>query len=589
MAQKIHCSIGVIVACLLQACANPLGDLGKLDGNSGVQAAETAISAVRNSADTDTVLSFPQPNSSPVEISLQNRAEELEKISPANKSDGWDSDLGTDLHNNIAVAQEITMKNAIHYAIENNLELEIASLEPASTTQSLVSANAAFDFILGASATSTRSRIPQQQFNPDGGGALNASESSIDIFASKVSLTKQLESGGTITLSTDLTRTSNDASGFNYTPNPAWQSIGAVELNQPLLRGFGETTALSQIRLAEIVHGQALEQARGVLNKVITETEHAYLQLELEWKVLQIKQWLLVQGESVVKILEIRMEYDTSEADYAQAVATVEQRRADVINQQASVQAASDALKQLMNTDILALDSEVVLQPTGDLEANPVSISLRASLLTAIEKRPDLRQLAMSIDSKSINVQVAKNAILPKLDLQAQMSLYGLGNSADGGYQDVSEAEHLNYVVGLTFQTPLGNRAAKAEYESSQIARTKAMASYRQGVQTALLAVKTALRAIVTNGELFQANRSYRIAQAENMRALTIEEETMAGLTPTFLSLKLQTQSGLASARISECTSVVNYNKAIASLYESMGTTLDMHQMAIEEGNNSTP
>ena len=79
----------------------------------------------------------------------------------------------------------------------------------------------------------------------------------------KVSLTKQLESGGTITLSTDLTRTNNDASGFNYTPNPAWQSIGAVELNQPLLRGFGETTALSQIRLAEIVHGQALEQAKG--------------------------------------------------------------------------------------------------------------------------------------------------------------------------------------------------------------------------------------------------------------------------------------------------------------------------------------
>ena len=111
-------------------------------------------------------------------------------------------------------------------------------------------------------------------------------------------------------------------------------------MNQPLLRGFGETTTLSQVRLAEIVHGQALEQARGVLNKVITETEHAYLQLALEWKVLQIKQWLLVQGESVVKILEIRMEYDTSKADYAQAVATVEQRRADVINQQALVQAA---------------------------------------------------------------------------------------------------------------------------------------------------------------------------------------------------------------------------------------------------------
>lgn len=589
MAQKIHCTLGAFVVCLLQACTNPLGDLGKLEGITGVQAAETAISAVHGNGDTDTVLSLPQINPSPVEISLQKRIEELEKISPANKSNEWNSDLGTDLSHNSAAAQEITMKDAIQYAIENNLELEIAALEPASTTQSIVSANAAFDFILGASATSTRSRIPQQQFNPDGGGALNASESSIDTFAANMSLSKQLGAGGTITLSTDVTRTNNDASGFSYTPNPAWQSIGAVELNQPLLRGFGETTTLSQIRLAEIVHGQALEQARGVLNKVITETEHAYLQLALEWRVLQIKLWLLGQGESVVKILEIRMEYDTSEADYAQAVATVEQRRADVINQQALVQAASDALKQLMNTDTFALDSEVVLQPMGDLDANPVSISLRASLLTALEMRPDLRQLAMSIDSGLINVQVAKNATLPKLDLQAQMSLHGLADSAADGYQEVSDGEHLNYVLGLTFQTPIGNRAAKAEYESSQIARTKAMATYRQGVQSALLGVKTALREIVTNGELLQANRSYRIAQAENMRALTIEEETMAGLTPTFLNLKLQTQSGLASARISEYTSVINYNKAIASLYESMGTTLDMHQMTIEEGDLSTP
>ena len=203
--------------------------------------------------------------------------------------------------------------------------------------------------------------------------------------------------------------------------------------------------------------------------------------------------------------------------------------------------------------------------------------------MTALKQRPDLRQLAMSIDSQSINVQVAKNATLPKLDLQAQMSLYGLGDSTEEGYQDVSDAEYTNYVVGLTFQVPVGNRAAKAQHESSRIERTKAMASYQQGVQTALLGVKNALRDIVTNGELLQANKSYRIAQAENMRALTIEEETMAGLTPTFLNLKLQTQSGLASARISECTSVVQYNKAIASLYESMGTTLDMHQMAIEE------
>lgn len=573
----------VLSAILLQACANPLGDLGNFDGNTGAQASETALNTTKNSGSPDTLLTFPQTNLSKVEHALRERADELEQISPASNTTGLETDIGTDLYLENAVASQLTMKDAVRFAIENNLELEITSLEPTATRQAVLSANAAFDFILGASAKSNRSRIPQQQFNPVGGNALNATESSVDTFTADASLTKKLYGGGTITLSTDLTRTDNAAAGFSYTPNPAWQSIGTLELTQPLLRDFGETTTLSQIRLAEIVHGQALEDVKASLNKVITETEHAYLNLALQWKVLQIKQWLLAQGEAVVEILEIRMEYDTSEADYAQAVATVEQRRADVIGQQAVVQSASDTLKKLMNADAFALDTETVIQPTGDIEANAVSISLRQALLTALERRPDLRRLAMSIDSQVINVRVAKNATLPKLDLQAQMSFYGLGDSADEGYSDVLDADYINYLVGLTFQVPVGNRAAKAEYAASQTQRIKAIAAYRKGVQDALLGVKTALRDIVTNAELLQANKSYRIAQAENMRALGVEEDTMAGLTPTFLNLKLQTQSGLATARISEFTSVVNYNKAIASLYESMGTTLDMHQMAIED------
>ena len=65
------------------------------------------------------------------------------------------------------------------------------------------------------------------------------------------------------------------------------------------------------------------------------------------------------------------------------------------------------------------------------------------------------------------------------------------------------------------------------------------------------------------------------------MRALAVEEETMAGLTPTFLNLKLQTQVGVANARIAEFGSIVNYNKAIVSLNKAMGTTLDTHQVLV--------
>jgi outer membrane protein TolC len=347
------------------------------------------------------------------------------------------------------------------------------------------------------------------------------------------------------------------------------------------LRNFGETVTLSQIKLAQIAQNQAKEDLIEAINTAVSETEKAYFDLGLQWKTLQVKLWLLEEGEAVVEVLRLRMGYDTGDADYAQAAATVQQRRAEVISQQSLVHRSSDALKKLINTNTLPIESEEVIVPTGSITANQVSISLRQAIVTALERRPDLRKLAMTIDSESINMKVADNALLPQLDMQAQMSFYGLGDTAGDGYQEVFDGDYLNYVLGLKFSVPLGNRAAKAMYQSSRLQQMSAVAAYKQAVQQTLLDVKNALRDIVTNNELIQANASYRIAQTENMRALAVEEETMAGLTPTFLNLKLQTQVGVANARIAEFGSIVNYNKAIVSLNKAMGTTLDTHQVLV--------
>jgi outer membrane protein TolC len=334
--------------------------------------------------------------------------------------------------------------------------------------------------------------------------------------------------------------------------------------------------------LTEITHNQSKEELRNTLNSAVTSAEHAYLDLSLQWKTLQVKTWLLQLGEEVVEILDIRRSYDAGEADFAQAVATVQQRRADVISQQSLLQNASDTLKKIINTEEYALQSESIVQPTGSIEANPISISLRQAMMTALENRPDLRKLNLSIRSESIQVEVADNARLPQLDMQAQMAFRGLGENIGDGYQEVFDTDFINYLAGLTFEIPLGNRAADANYTSARLQKMSAVATYKQGVQQAIIDVKSALRDIVTNAALIQANRSYRIAQTENLRALGAEEETMAGLSPTFLNLKLQTQLGLATARIAEFSSIINYNKAIASLYLAMGTTLMMHQVDIK-------
>jgi outer membrane protein TolC len=251
------------------------------------------------------------------------------------------------------------------------------------------------------------------------------------------------------------------------------------------------------------------------------------------------------------------------------------------------VQAASDTVKKLINSEKYRLDSEQVVQPTESVQANPITISLRQALVTAIENRPDIRSLALAIRSSEINIGVAENARLPQLDMQAQMSLYGLGNTVGDGYNEVFDADYMNYLAGLSLSIPIGNRAADANTKITRLRQMSAIASYKKGIQQATIEIKKALRDIVTSAALMDANKDYRIAQTENLRALLVEEETMAGLTPTFLNLKLQTQSGLASARTAEISSVINYNKAISELYKSMGTTLSRHQMSIKNSNET--
>jgi outer membrane protein TolC len=187
------------------------------------------------------------------------------------------------------------------------------------------------------------------------------------------------------------------------------------------------------------------------------------------------------------------------------------------------------------------------------------------------------------MEDQQIRVAVAKNATLPQLDLQAQVSFYGLDSKVNNSYSEVVDRDYLNHLVGLSYEYPLGNRFAEAEYNSTRLQKISSIAAYNKGLQRAIVEVKKAIRNVATSAELVLANKSFRIAQAENLRALKVEEETLGGLTPTFLNLKLQTQSVLASARIAEFTSAVNFNKALASLYLATGTTLEMHQIKFDE------
>ncbi len=174
---------------LTQGCSTPLkGYKTNIDPPSEEP---VIVEDEEGAVDPDILIELPHTTLTEVEESLASRMEEILELAPANLEDDWESNIGVNLHHNTPTTASMSMDDAILFAIENNLDIQIASIQPTIKEQSTKTKEAAFDFLFGAGATSQHSNKPQQQVVV-GGVPVNSAESSSDTLDGNLSLAKQL-------------------------------------------------------------------------------------------------------------------------------------------------------------------------------------------------------------------------------------------------------------------------------------------------------------------------------------------------------------------------------------------------------------
>ncbi len=520
---------------------------------------------------------------SDIENILADRRDKLDALTPVPPGADLSARLGPDLSGEDSQRQPINIDQAVRSAVINNLDLQSARLQPAIRKEEVIQASAVFDIVLGAGASFGRSRTPTTVVETLGDQPLNVGLSRIEQLQMNVGLAKKLTTGGEVTLSTSMDRElQRDYADLKFNPNPGTRPIFSLELEQPILRGFGEAVNLADVFIARKLEESAIEDLRSQLITTITDTEVAYWNLAMAWRNLAIQQWLVEAAEDLLDLINRRRSYDANIADWAQAVATVEQRRVNIINYQEQVKEASDYLKLLMNNPDIPLSGEPVLEPEDEMVHAPIELELRESLLKAIANRPDVRKSLYEIDIAEINEVVADNGRLPELDVQASVSTQGLGETYSEGYTGAFSGSYISYLVGLVFQYPLGNRGPEAAFRASRLERSASMVAYRRTLLQVILDVKTAMRQVLNNARLIKATRVSRVAAAESLRALEIERQTLASLTPTFLNLLFTTQAQLGNARSAEFLAIVDFNISVSNMYQAMGTTLNINQIGLQ-------
>ncbi len=585
-AWRTHTLAGAgVVSALIGGCASPIAHRSEQElRRSVIDSARREIAEAQGA---------PQRRSTTRESGLSEleiRPEHLEQIEREYSPRAYLNDLATgagdgadpiesllseDLYGQPQRVVGVSLERCVRSAAERNLDVQIARLGPAIREADVVSAQAAFDWLLFSNNQWQDTDRPQAGQAIFGGANINSSQS----VSSSTGLRRNLVTGGQLEVRQDLLYSDVRGSFFGSTPspNPAQSVDVVVGLTQPLLRGAGSGTALAQVRIAQNAERTDIAALHAQLIGTVTEVETAYWDLVLTYHRLAIQARLLDRGVEVRDDIRIRRIQDARQAQVADAAARVERRKGDLLVAQTSLRRASDRLKALINDPDLPVGSEIMLVPVDRAVDEPIEFSLLDAVTTAIDARPEIQQAILAIDDASVRQVVAQNAARPRLDLTGQIALIGFDSDMGNAYGNLGDGEFLDeFLLGVLFEQPIGNRAGAAGSRRARLERLRAITSYRRAVQGVVLDVKNALDSVVRDYRLIEQAKLTRIAQGEALRTLQVEKElTNSGYSVERLNLELNQQEALAAAEINEILSLVDYNSSIARLYAATGTALE--------------
>jgi outer membrane protein len=568
-----HATLGACAAvvALAGACASPLTADAERDLRRSV------LDSVRRE------LAQPVQFAEPVVLERERGVErlqlapelipELERMAGPGSYDRSTFPMDLDLLGQAQQMVPITLEQAVRSAVQNNLSVQFARLNPAISESQVVAAQAAFDWVFFTNVDAGTTDQPSP-----GGIARTATRRRL--VSTQTGIRRSLPSGGAFTAQQDLNY--NDVRTAAPTPNPARDVAWTFRFDQPLLRNFGTDVNLSQVRLARNAERDQIANLKRELLRVVFETERAYWTLVQAQYDILILQRLYERGVVTRDQVIERRILDADPAQIADALARVERRRADVMRSQNALRIASDNLKSLMNHSDLTVGDETMLVPVDMAVDQPITYSVADVLLTAIRNRPEVRQAILSIDNTSIRQLVADNARLPRLDLRLQTRLAGLGDGFGDAYRDIIDRDFVDYIIGFQFEQPIGNRGPEAVFRQRRIERMQATIAYRNTIQQIMLESKRALRLLATNYRLIAQTRVSRYAESENLRSFLVQKQLITGFTIQSLDIEFRRQESLALSEREEIAALTDYNSALAQLYSAMGTSLQHNQIEFD-------
>lgn len=472
----------------------------------------------------------------------------------------------------------LSLQDALFAALANNLDVKVIAFDPAISRERVIEARAAFDWVVFANINQDMAdRESLTFFSSDNGETTTAQAGLRKVF---------WQTGGQLEISYAFTRREL-ATPTTVLFNPSYVNSVAVQVTQPLLRNAGPDFTLAQVRIARVNYDISVAQFRAQVLDTIAEVQTLYWQLVRAHQELEIQRRLL--DASVVTLDQVRARFglDATSVQITQSAAAVATRRAAIIRARRAILDIQDRLIRAMNDPSLRVWTDVLLVPTTPPSRAPLEIDFADQLVTAMKYSPELEQARLAIAANDIQVRVAKDQLLPRLDLQAAATPSGLDRDPSQSAEDLWGLDYIDYSLGLAFEYPLGNRGAEAVLRRNRYERMRAVVTMQNTADQIAVAVAEALRQIDATYDEVAADTLAVQESRANLEAINARQEAVGAWDPSFLEYRLRAQENLAAAERAELEAIVDYNIAQANLARTTGTLLDFAGVVVTDAGDN--
>jgi outer membrane protein TolC len=419
----------------------------------------------------------------------------------------------------------------------------------------------------------------------------------------QVGYAQQFLTGTAINASYSSQRISSNSPSL--TLNPYNNADIDFTISQSLLQGFSRAVNNRQIRIAK----NNIKIANLALKLQTITTVSAVL--NLYWDLVSFNEDVRIKEQSLATAQ--RLYDDNQKRVQAGALPPVEVTRAAAqvsASQEALLIARTNLAQQetvLKNAlsrtgvqdakydaaHVVPLDHIEV--PKAD-EIQPIQDLIR----TAVTNRAEIEQTRINLENTKINLQGTKAELLPSLSAYAELTNNGLAGAPNPIYNGccgppsgyfvggINEAllqlfrrNFPNYSAGFSFNIPLRNRAAQADFAMDQLKLRTEELQFQRSLNLIRVDVKNAVIGLQQARVRYETAVNTRVLAEQSLQSE--QQRFQFGAVGSDVTTVIQAQQDLASDQDLEVQAMASYIHARIDFDQALGQTLDKNNVKIEE------